>query len=548
MSATARPDPGRVAALFDDLADRDPDDAARRLAEACGDDRALHDAVARLLAHDRAAAGFLAGTALEIAATRTDAALCETVPVEAGVGAGAAISARVGRFYVLHKLGEGGMGVVYVGYDEALDRRVALKLLHRGAATSEWLKREGQALGRLAHPHVVGVHEIGEHEGRVFLAMELVEGPTLRAWLAETPRPFLEIASLFVQAGRGLAAAHAAGLVHRDFKPENVLVAKDGRARVVDFGIAALAVAEARTEPTLAPSSAPGESPSLLASPLTQAGSLVGTPAFMAPEQLRGERATPASDQWAFAVALYRAAYGSRPFPVDDFVELLRHVAERPPAPPPRVAGVPAWLAPIVLRALEKEPAARFPSMDAMIAELLRHLPRDPDLDPEAVRRERRALAGVLLLASIVIPTLLFSLGERRSFASGWTATRIAAGICLGLLAVITALRRRLATNLYGRRIAAMLLTASFAMLVHRTLGALIGMPLAHVLLEDQLILATTLCLGAITVESWFAWNALAFVVGACVTAFAPAWAAVSFGVTACLMTATLAVKWGRRG
>src|SRR5438552_2002438 len=123
-------------------------------------------------------------------------------------------SSRLGRYYVLHKLGEGGMGLVYVGYDEALDRRVALKVLRRGAHA--WLRREGQALARLAHPNVVAVHEVGEHDGQVFLAMELVEGPTLRDWLDGQPRAFGEKLHLFLQAGRGLAAAHQARLVHRD--------------------------------------------------------------------------------------------------------------------------------------------------------------------------------------------------------------------------------------------------------------------------------------------------------------------------------------------
>src|SRR5215470_6274154 len=196
---------------------------------------------------------------------------------------------RFGRYEVLRHAGAGGMGDVYAAYDPELERNVALKLLRPGTAGARAaeLKREAQALARLAHANVVAVHDVGTSDGQVYVAMELVEGPTLRAWLAEKPRTAVEILAVFDAAGQGLSAAHGAGLVHRDFKPENVLLGADGRARVTDFGLAVAAGA---------------------------AGELAGSVPYMAPEQLQGEAVDARADQFAFAVALYEALYGERPF------------------------------------------------------------------------------------------------------------------------------------------------------------------------------------------------------------------------------------------
>ena len=194
MSASGLPDPERVAELFEAFADLPPAEAEQKLAEACAGDDALREAVAQILRSDRAApVGFLASP-------------LEAVPQDEPFAG----SSRLGRYYVLQKIAEGGMGLVYVGYDDALHRRVALKILRRGVVVREWLLREGQALGRLSHPNVVAVHEVGEHEGRAFLAMEFIEGPTLRTWLEAGPRSFADTLHLFLQAGRGLHAAHRA--------------------------------------------------------------------------------------------------------------------------------------------------------------------------------------------------------------------------------------------------------------------------------------------------------------------------------------------------
>ncbi|MBA2542205.1 MAG: serine/threonine protein kinase, partial [Deltaproteobacteria bacterium] len=227
--------------------------------------------------------------------------------------------ATVGRFLVLGRLGAGGMGVVYAAYDPELDRRVALKLL-RGSSREDDVRarllREAQAAARLSHPNVVSVFDIGVFEGRVYFAMEYVEGVTLAEWL-RGDRAWPDIVEMFVQAGRGIAAAHEAGVIHRDFKPENVLVGRDGRARVVDFGLARAADGEPTPVPALASSADPDETqPAMrgISDRLTRTGTLLGTPRFMAPEQFAGGEITPSTDQFGFCVALYSALYRTLPF------------------------------------------------------------------------------------------------------------------------------------------------------------------------------------------------------------------------------------------
>ncbi len=231
--------------------------------------------------------------------------------------------AILGRYVILEWVGEGGSGLVYAAYDPKLDRKVALKLLQptatREPVQRERLFQEARAMAKLAHPHVVAVHDVGTFEDHIFIAMEFVEGATLRAWLRAKIRTPKEIVAAFVDAGRGLAAAHAAGLVHRDFKPENVLIGKDGRARVTDFGLACLPyeVAEGESGPT------------------------AGTPAYMSPEQKRGRTADARSDQYSFSVALSEAL----------------------PATQVRVRR-------ILRRALSEAPGERYPSFDELLAKL----------------------------------------------------------------------------------------------------------------------------------------------------------------------------------
>jgi predicted negative regulator of RcsB-dependent stress response len=279
---------------------------------------------------------------------------------------------KIGRFIVTGELGSGGMGVVYAAHDRELDRRVALKVLRAAAATEEErmrMLREGQAMARVTHPNVITVYEVGVEGSMVFLAQELLDAGTLGAWL-ERPRREHEILEKFIAAGRGLAAAHAAGLVHRDFKPDNVLLGKDGRVRVSDFGLArALGPDDdlpAATRANMARAQLDlSRSPM---SPLTRTGAVMGTPMFMAPEQHMGDRADERSDQFAFSVALYRALYGDWPYAGKTAVALADAVIagrlQKPPKP------IPAWLRKILLRGLATRPADRYPTMTAMLDEL----------------------------------------------------------------------------------------------------------------------------------------------------------------------------------
>jgi eukaryotic-like serine/threonine-protein kinase len=285
------------------------------------------------------------------------------------------------------------MGVVYGAYDPELDRRVALKLIRArrtadpGETSRDRLLREAQAMARVSHPNVVHVYDVGIYRERVFVAMELVEGETLSRWMKSHSGDWRQTLAVFVGAGRGLAAAHAAGLVHRDFKPDNVLIGKDGRARVTDFGLA-------RPPNATVPRSELPLSPNRLEQRITETGALVGTPAYMAPEQMTGEPADARADVFSFCVALYEALYGTRPFVADSLAALAGRIATQRVTPPPPSSPVPARLRATLLRGLRADPDERFATMEALLAEL--------DLEP-AARRRARMMAAVGLLAALVI-------------------------------------------------------------------------------------------------------------------------------------------------
>ncbi|MCB9756334.1 MAG: serine/threonine protein kinase [Myxococcales bacterium] len=296
---------------------------------------------------------------------------------------------RIGRFELVRRLGAGGMGVVYLARDPELDRAVAIKHLHprfvRGdalALAEQRMRREARAMARLAHPHVVHIHEVGTHDGQLFLAMEYVDGLTLSDWLRGERRGWRELLRVFCEAGEGLDAAHEAGLVHRDFKPENVLVSRAGAAKVTDFGLASMLSASASTScarpiPALEDSTT---------APMTRTGALMGTPLYMSPEQFAGEPADARSDQFSFCVALYEALVGARPFTGSTFGELAASVSRGALGPRPRVAA-PSRVLVAVERGLRVAPEERWPSMGALL-EALRH-------DPTPRRRRRLALAGL---------------------------------------------------------------------------------------------------------------------------------------------------------
>lgn len=323
---------------------------------------------------------------------------------------------RVGRFPLIRRLGAGGMGAVYAAYDEVLDRKIALKLMHRQRDGSIGQRQrtlvEARALARVAHPSVVTVYEVGEAEGHVYISMEYIEGTTLSDWCSDVPRSWRDVLDMYLQAGDGLAAAHQAGIVHRDFKPDNVLVGKDGRPRVVDFGLARLGGQSAASielpsalsgehqqarridgGTTAPPQTAESADPSpqseqqttpsratasgalaardsgLRPEQVTQAGSISGTPGYMSPEQYIGGDVDGLSDQFSFCAALFEALYGFLPFS-GETLEQLAAAVRGPVRPPPANSKVPVELHRALLRGLSVDPKNRFPTMNALLAAL----------------------------------------------------------------------------------------------------------------------------------------------------------------------------------
>jgi len=312
-----------------------------------------------------------------------------------------AIGDRVGRYLVLSSLGAGGMGVVFAAYDPNLGRKIALKLLRSGIAGSSKdarsrLRREAQAIAQLSHPNVVSVYDVGTNDdGDLYIAMEFVEGDTLTQWLKKYPRTWPEIIDVFVQAARGLASAHGVGLLHRDFKPDNVLVGGDGRVRVTDFGLA---------RSVLAPDEIAPNRPTMTALnlALTATGTVLGTPRYMPPEQMTGHDLDARSDQFSFCVALYEALYGMHPLRDATSLLMLEH-GDRALAPP-EGTKVPPAVARAVLRGLECDRARRFPSMGALIEELV---PRG--------RRKPVRYAGLAMAAMVTIGGAVAAIATRPS-------------------------------------------------------------------------------------------------------------------------------------
>ena len=294
---------------------------------------------------------------------------------EAALFGGEPERTAVGRFELRRRIGRGGLGTVYAAWDPTLAREVALKVVRpdRAGGTGRMLE-EAQAMARLSHPNVVAIHEAGEHDDDVFLAMELVRGSTLRQWLAASTRTPPEVLEAFERAAKGLAAAHEAGLVHRDFKPDNVLVRDDGRVQVADFGLAA----------TLDDDAAEGAS---------------GTLPYMAPEQHAGERVGPAADQYALSVALFEALTGEHPFAGHD-VESMREAKAAGRVETPTRHVMPKHVARALTRGMDPDPAARFESVGALMAAIR--------VDPAQQRRRIAFIVVATVFLGIVLVGAVF--------------------------------------------------------------------------------------------------------------------------------------------
>jgi tetratricopeptide (TPR) repeat protein len=320
----------------------------------------------------------------------------DVVTLVAGTRSSGRVLARgdtVGRYVIGDLLGSGAMGRVYSAWEPELDRRVAIKvLIEDGTAGRDRLLREAQAMARLNHPNVVTVHEVGTTDAGVFVAMELVDGDSLRGW-ADTVHPWRDVVRVIVEVARGLAAVHAAGVVHRDVKPDNTIVGADGRVRLGDFGLArsgARAAANALavgTDTTVA-----------------------GTPAYMAPEVLRGEAATAASDQFSFGVMAYELLGRTRPFTGKTWAELLASI-DRDAVKP--LADVPGWLSTAVTRCLTPDPARRWPSMQAIA----------DHLSQQATKQRPTAwIASALATAVLASAATLYVAGTGSSKATSCSA------------------------------------------------------------------------------------------------------------------------------
>jgi tetratricopeptide (TPR) repeat protein/predicted Ser/Thr protein kinase len=317
----------------------------------------------------------------------------------------------LGRYVVLEPLGEGGMGVVYSCYDPELNRKLAIKLLHnyrgvgtRALAAEARLLREAQAMAQLSHPNVVTVHDVGTYEDGVYVAMEFVDCLTLKAWVNEKARSHEEVLEVFLEAGMGLQAAHAKGLIHRDFKPDNVLVAHDGRVLVTDFGLA-----RALDEGPLSDKS--GESvvdteggrhhwspnEDALHNSLTQVGSVMGTPAYMAPEQHAGLDTNARADQFSYCVALFEALYGEKPFQGKSVTALALAVTNGEVVELSDDRGVPRWIDAAVRKGMLPTPAQRHADMDELLAALR--------ADPRGARRRLWLALGLVGMVGALVGT-----------------------------------------------------------------------------------------------------------------------------------------------
>ena len=383
--------------------------------------------------------------------------------------------ASIGRYVVLTLVGKGGMGEVYAAYDPELDRKVAVKLLRaqpgNGVSQSEGrarILREAQAIAKLSHPNVVVVYDVGTFADQVFIAMEFLEGNTVSYWLHARERNWKEVVRVFLAAGRGLLAAHEKDLVHRDFKPDNIMVDKEGQVRVMDFGLARQVnekASDAPKTPTPVPTPTasgavhveiihdtlpaethdPGDmkwtrvvppaastriqmlpddgrpldtmhgvTSSAFEAHLTRTGSMMGTPAYMSPEQFLGKQTDARTDQFSFCVALYEGLYGERPFAGKTLFGLTSNVVKGEISDAPPNSKVPAWIRKILLRGLKADASQRYPSMKELLAALER--------DPAIARKKMALVAAALVLPLIVGVGVRQSMRAQRSMCEGGPA------------------------------------------------------------------------------------------------------------------------------
>jgi serine/threonine protein kinase len=475
-------------------------------------------------------------------------------------------SARIGRFAVLRQLGAGGMGVVYAAYDEQLDRKIALKLLRPdreySARIEARMQREARAMATLSHPNVVQVYEVGLFEDQVFLAMEFVQGQTLTAWLKAEARPWQHTLDVMIQAGEGLHAAHDAGVVHGDFKPDNILIDTQDKARVVDFGLSrrvdpadssakSMRIADQVevSRVTLRTTPVPPDPPPDLEAMRSNAR-IAGTPPYMAPEQHRQRPTDQRSDQWSFCVTLYIALYGRHPFAGEGLLALVLNVCDGKLHPPPPGSPVPVGVFVALTRGLEVDPEDRWPTMIDLLAALDRGSgrARDPEFDLSVARRQRLLLTGAVALSAIGV-TVVFVVSSPTDDRLPTATMSVTAAVLVNavLLTLLFAFRRALLKNTINRRVMAWLLVSSLAILVHRAAALWISVSVTATLVNDLFLLSVIAFMAAVTVERWIAWAGLLMLTACLAIMFTPS-AAPFVLVTATLGVFGLAAYfWNRR-
>jgi eukaryotic-like serine/threonine-protein kinase len=482
-----RDDPLMVEAVFVEALDLPADERAAFVARRC-DDAVLEERVHRLLrAHDQSVTGFLDPP---------------TPPTRIGDGSRATEvlrpAAKLGRYAVLHVLGRGGMGIVYAAYDDELGRKVAVKQVRGDRARGDAALRlevEAKALARLQHPNVVAVHDVGQANGELFIAMELVEGQPLSRW--GPSHGVDEVLAVLLAAGKGLAHAHRQGILHRDFKPGNVLVDESGRARVADFGLATDArFAEHDATP-------------------------MGTAGYMAPEVLAGRPASVASDVYAYCAALEKLV-------------LARD-------------GAPEWLRPLVERGLADEPHARWSSLDDLLSAIERELGVDPEQDPRLGRKHRRQVYA--LYVALVLVTTAIVVGSTRSDVGLKHLFYLSLVPPLGVAVIVAVFRRPMMATAFNRRGALSLLIVSVAIALQGPLLLSLGASLPSAFCAALLLIACFLFGSWVYDRAWpLVASACVCVAGACSVAVFPGVAVLLFSLVALAQLPFLYLHWASKG
>lgn len=387
---------------------------------------------------------------------------------------------------------------MFAAYDEQIERKVALKILHQAPNDSTLQRmrtlREARAAARISHPNIIAIYEVGETEGRIHIAMEYVDGGTLLAWQNREERSWREILRIYLQVGEALLAAHQANVVHRDFKPDNVLLGRDGRPRVVDFGLARVGWTDANSEPadTAGPPSPDAEAPG--AGRITQKGVIFGTPGYMSPEQHRGGDVDNRSDQWSFCAALYEALYGVLPFAGTTLNEQALRIQQETPRLPPPGSKVPDEIRQALFRGLAPDPGQRFPSMAELIAIL------SPELHGGAagssVSRQRfiRAWITAVLVALTVV--------QLRYIQEG--APPRATGVIWAVITLVVLLgglghRQTLLNNRFHRHVWILILVTVVLFFLQRRVGTALGLSVRQIYPFHMVGMASMMALIAAT-------------------------------------------------